>query len=168
MKKNFLLSAFFILEIFISPKAWACINSNCKPCPIGFSVTQKCCKETDNEDCVILKKEIEDCGVGQWKEYSYSVSVKHKDFCCTDATESRCRSSGNQIRYCGIGDEKEFPYSPVKKCCKDTDEKDCVIIRAKRDCGKYQLNDYPVRASDCCNLLLKKCTGSVTDCPRCI
>lgn len=118
MKKIFLLSAFFVCEILVSSKALACINSNCKPCTIGFSVTQKCCKEADNEDCIVLKKEIEDCGVGQWKEYSYSVPVRHKDFCCTDATENNCHGSGNQIRYCGIDDEKEFPYSPVKNVAK--------------------------------------------------
>jgi len=168
MKKIFLLCAFFVWDIFISSKAWACVNSNCKSCPIDFSVTQKCCKDADNEDCILLKKEIEDCGAGQWKEYSYSIPVEHKDFCCTDATETSCHSSGQQIRYCGVGKEKEFPYSPIKKCCKDSDEKDCVVIRAKKDCGRYQLKDYPVRKSDCCNLLSGKCVGYIKNCPKCI
>lgn len=156
------------VEILFSARASACINSDCKPCPLGFSVTPKCCKDADKTDCVILKKEVEDCGKGQWQDYPHSVAVKHSDYCCTDATETHCLSSGNQMRYCGIGEEKDFPYSPVKKCCKNADEKDCVIFRAKGYCGKYQLESYPLWESDCCNSLFSKCTGHVKDCPKCL
>ena len=168
MKNMLSIAIIFAVGIVFTSKAEACIDSNCKPCPVGFSVAQKCCKEADHEDCVMLGKEVEDCGIGKWKEYAHSVPVKHKDYCCEDATESYCLTSGGRERYCGMGEEKEFPYSPVKKCCKDETEKDCAVIRAKAYCGKYQLEEYPVPKADCCNALLGKCTGKVKDCPRCI
>ncbi len=149
-------------------RAEACIDSNCQPCPVGFSVTKKCCKEADKGDCVIIGDKIEDCGKGDWKDYPHSATVATTDYCCEDETENSCRGGGGVAHYCGEGEYAAYPYSPVKKCCKDATENDCVVIRAKGYCGKYQLEEYPVWSADCCNKLLKKCTGSVKDCPRCI
>lgn len=168
--KEILFSAAIMLsaQIFFSATADACIDSDCKPCPVGFFVTQKCCKEADNDDCVILSDKIEDCGKGKWREYPHYLPVATKDYCCTDAKENHCHTGGGQERYCGTGEDKEFPYSPVKKCCKDEKAEDCVVIRSKVYCGEYQLEDYPVWKADCCNSIFKKCTGHVKDCPRCL
>lgn len=169
MKKTAVLSiAIWGMTVLGAAEVYACINSNCKPCPLGFSLAQKCCKAADSDDCIFLDEEIEDCGKGLWSEYPNSLPIKTDDFCCEDATETHCKSSGGQERYCGTGETAEFPYSSVKKCCKDAEGDDCVIIRSKKICGKYQLEDYPLMKSDCCNSLIKKCTGHVKDCPKCI
>ena len=155
------------MGIVLAFDASACIGSDCKPCPDGFSVTKKCCKGSDKNECVILNDVIEDCGVGQWSEYSKSIPVISNE-CCTDATENNCRFINHYKGFCGIGEFKEYPYSPVKKCCKDDGENNCVTIRAKRKCGKYQLEEYPLHKGDCCNPDFSKCTGHITDCPRCL
>lgn len=169
MKKSLLTVMLLIGAGFLYvSRAEACIDSNCRPCPIGFSVTKKCCKEADKGDCVTIGDKIEGCGKGDWEDYPYSAKTTTTDYCCKDETENSCRGGGGVAHYCGEGEYAEYPYSPVKKCCKDATESDCVIIRAKGYCGKYQFEEYPVWSADCCNKLLKKCTGSVKDCPKCI
>ena len=167
MKKILSLCALVLCAgIFVSTEAHACINSKCKPCPDGFSPIGKCCSRTNESDCVFLTDEIEDCGLGQWKEYPRSVPALTRE-CCKNSTENNCRSTPVK-GYCGSGEYKEYPYSPLKKCCKDAEGKDCIEIRAKKKCGKYQLKQYPVRKGDCCNSERTQCTGYVNDCPKCL
>ncbi|MBO4519934.1 MAG: hypothetical protein J5787_01885 [Alphaproteobacteria bacterium] len=167
MKKNLLSCAVVLCSVFLAlTEAHACIGSKCEPCPSGFSPIGKCCSDSNGNDCVFLTNEIEDCGSGQWKEYTRSAPVISRE-CCTDSTENNCRFT--PVRgYCGSGEYKNYPYSPVKKCCKDSEGTDCVEIRAKKKCGKYQLKQYPVRKGDCCTPDRLKCTGYVNDCPKCI
>lgn len=167
MKKISLLHAGIICAgIVTAGAALACIGSNCKPCPTGYDIVQKCCKKTDAEDCIFQDNEIEACGVGLWSEYPNSLNFRTKE-CCKDETENFCRFIHYE-EYCGRGEFKDFPYSPIKMCCKDTEGRDCVIIRAKRKCGEYQLKEYSVRKPDCCHSFLQKCTGKVNDCPKCL
>lgn len=166
MKKIlFLCLGVFCVAIF-SERVSACADSNCKPCPDGFTITNKCCRDSDKNDCITLGNEIEDCGQGQWRDYPRSLPVTTRG-CCKDSTENNCLFINHFEGYCGKGDFEEYPYSPVKKCCKDTDDNDCIVIRAKRQCGEYQLQAYPVREADCCRPGSAECTGHVTDCPRC-
>ncbi len=166
MKKILLFFTALCIGTFSSLDSYACRNSNCKPCPDGFSYTKKCCKSSNRNECIVLGDEIEECGVGQWKAYPHSLPIVSSE-CCTSSTEGNCRYLGDNKDLCGTGKMEEYPYSPLRKCCKDTEEKDCVTIKAKRRCGKYQLKDYPEGESDCCNSDLTECTGSVRMCPRC-
>ena len=163
----FLFAVISVIVIEGIKNVSACIGSECKPCPIGFSLTKKCCKDTNKSDCFILNDEIEDCGQGEWLEYPEHFVVAVKE-CCKDLTENNCLFINHSKEICGQGEFKEYPYSPIKKCCKRADEKDCVIIRAKRKCGEYQLEQYPMHESDCCNSFFKKCTRKVQDCDKCL
>ena len=168
MRKVLLLGiAVFCVNIFLATNVFACIGSDCKPCPDGFSITRKCCKNSDENNCIILNGKIEDCGLGMWSEYPRSFPVLSSE-CCKDSTENNCRFINHYKNFCGVDEFKEYPYSPIKKCCKDDKGNDCVIIRAKRKCGEYQLEEYQLRKGDCCNSDFSKCTGHVTDCPRCL
>ena len=167
MNKILLFSIVLTSIGFYSTHACACIGSDCKPCPTGFTVTQKCCKSTDSNDCVIIRRDkIEDCGKGEWKEYPRSLPIETKE-CCTDESENNCRLIPFK-EVCGERAFLGYPYSPIKKCCKEGDDNDCVMIRAKRKCGEHQMKDYPEWTPDCCNSLLNKCTGHVKDCPKCL
>lgn len=159
------LSAGFLFSM----EAHACIGSDCKPCPDGFSITEKCCKTSDGKDCVFLKAEIEDCGLGQWQDYPLSVSFHSfsRMDCCKDATENNCRSIPHTNDFCGEGEFEAYPYSPVKKCCKDSTQNDCVTIRSKGRCGVYQLKDYPLQVNKCCDSTNSECV-EITDCPKCM
>ncbi len=75
------LVSFIGLNLF-SSKLYACINSNCQPCPDGFLPTYKCCKETSKTDCV-LKGQDSFCREAGLKGYTKEV-----EFCCnTNSTE---------------------------------------------------------------------------------
>jgi len=163
--KKILLFCVAVLCV-VSTEAVACIGSNCKPCPEGYDLINKCCKSTDKNDCIFPGNEIEDCGVGQWSEYPNSLPFTTKK-CCTDETENDCRILPYKD-YCGRGEFREYPYSPTKMCCKDFEGRDCVTILAKRQCGKYQLKEYPLSVPDCCHSFLQRCTGKINDCPRCL
>ena len=166
MKKRLLQVVVAVSGIFFVTQAYACIGSDCKPCPDGFFPMAKCCAGPDSDDCVFLNDDIEDCGAGRWKEYPRSIPVDSRE-CCTDATENDCLTLPVRGR-CGTGVFKGRSYTPLKKCCRDDASNDCVIIRAKKRCGKYQLEKYPSRRGDCCAPDLTKCTERVTDCPKCI
>lgn len=167
MKEILLLCATVLYISCLSPsETYACIGSDCTPCPDGFSITKKCCRNSDKKDCVNIENKIEDCGSGQWKVYPHSLPVSSKE-CCKDASENNCYFTHTE-EYCGTGIYKDYPYSPIKKCCKDTNGNDCIIIKAKRQCGEFQLKEYPLQETDCCNPDLTECTGHITDCPRCI
>ena len=172
MKKVFLISLmFFCINISYPLKSFSCINSECKPCPDNFSIVSQCCSP-DGSDCIILNDEIEDCGKGRWQEYPVSVAFQSysKMECCDDATENNCRSIPNTNDYCGQGEFKKYPYSPIKKCCKDSTQSECVVIRPKGRCGQYQLKEYPTQTSKCCNSDLSECTRvkKIEECTRCM
>ena len=167
MKKILLLyAAVLCTGIFIPTETLACIGSKCEPCPAGFSPTRKCCSGSNENDCVVITDEIENCGIGQWREYPKSLPFLTRE-CCKDSTEGNCRTTPVK-GYCGSGEYREYPYSPVKKCCKDSDGNDCVEIRVRKKCGKNQMKQYPVRKADCCNSKLTQCTGHVNDCSQCL
>lgn len=150
-----------------SMESYAC-NSDCKQCPDGFSYTVKCCKNSNSDDCIFLRNEIEECGAGRWKAYPNSLPIIPLE-CCTSSTENHCLSIAHNKDACGTGKMEEYPYSPFRKCCKDIEGKDCITIRAKaRLCGWDQLKDYPKGRPDCCNSDLTECIGHINVCPFCM
>lgn len=89
MKKILLFFTAMCIGTFFSLDSYACRNSNCKPCPDGFSYTEKCCR--NETDCVIRDKYDVFCDKAGVKGYTQIV----KDCCNSDFTE--CTGS---VRMC--------------------------------------------------------------------
>ena len=100
MKRFLFVYVIFCIGILFSVNSHACIG--CEPCSKGFTLTYKCCKETNKDDCITKDPTKEGVSCEEKGSNGYTKSVVA---CC-----------------------KEYIFGVIKKCVepKECGFEDCM------------------------------------------